>query len=65
MSQEEFFKKAFRNDETKIKKVRKGLEEIVIKTIRLKIRSGHIYLHKRRQESGKELSIGLPPFLEV
>ena len=34
MSQEEFFKKAFRNDEQKIKKVRKGLEEIVIKTIR-------------------------------
>lgn len=40
MSQEEFFRKAFRNDETKIKKVRKGLEEIVIKTIRSGQESG-------------------------
>jgi hypothetical protein len=34
MSQQEFFQKAFKNDQEKCKKVRKGIEEVIIKTIR-------------------------------
>ena len=34
MRQTEFFKKAFNNDQTKCNKVRKGIEQVIIKTIR-------------------------------
>lgn len=34
MSQAEFFRKAFKNDQAKCDKVRKGIEEVIIKTIR-------------------------------
>ena len=34
MSQEEFFQKAFKNDDGKCQKVRKGIEDIIVKTIR-------------------------------
>jgi hypothetical protein len=34
MSQKEFFQKSFKNDPTKCEKVRKGIEQVIIKTIR-------------------------------
>lgn len=34
MSQEEFFRKAFKNDKNKCDKVRKSIEEVIIRTIR-------------------------------
>ena len=34
MSQEEFFRKAFKNDEKKCHKVREGIKEVIVKTIR-------------------------------